>query len=264
MVPTDRGGLIAPAHLGEGIFKYVAAEITRHEELVIVVEPVVDLGIQIVEIETVVPQRFFGREREKHIGIGPAAGEDKRTAVPDHRSFDRQPACNQSDASVYFEFFRISFIHPHVEHGGEPAAVIRRDIAFVEFYLTDRIIIEHRKEAHEMRGVVHSGFIEQDEVLVGRAATHAESRRSFANRLHARQELDGLDHIHLAHQRGNLLDRFNVHPEGAHFSFYHILVALFAGDDHLIELVFGRRQLQRQPHVARQIDLPFDGGIPDK
>ena len=61
-----------------------------------------------------------------------------------------------------------------------------------------------------MVGIEEGAAVEQDEVLVNRAAADVEAGGSFADGLYARQGQDGLDQVALAESGGDLLDPFEL------------------------------------------------------
>ena len=71
MVPSERPGAVAPVCPGKIIFKDIPSEISGKKDMVLVIDPVIDLGIQVIEIELVVLQVLVVRKGQEEVGIGP-------------------------------------------------------------------------------------------------------------------------------------------------------------------------------------------------
>ena len=146
-----------------------------------------------------------------------------------------QAACEDSDASGHGETIGNLVEGLHIEHRRETAVIARRNIAFVQGGVFHHVVIKHREESQEMRGVIDRSVVKGDEVLVGRAAAYAESRRAFRGGLNARKQLYCLDDIDLAHQCRDLTDFYHLELLYAHGELTHVGVFLLTCDDDVVE-----------------------------
>ena len=73
-----------------------------------------------------------------------------------------------------------------------------------------------------MGGVVDDGVIDEHQVLVGAPASDIEAGIALAGTLDARKELDHLEHIHLAEQGGEGLDRLHAHVGLSHIGAFRV------------------------------------------
>ena len=64
--------------------------------------------------------------------------------------------------------------------------------------------------------IVDRNAIQQHQVLVGAAAAHIQAVLAFTTRLHAGQQLQGLEHVHLPEQGRNAFDLLHGHLHGTH------------------------------------------------
>ena len=85
----------------------------------------------------------------------------------------------------------------------------------------------------------------------GAAAAHVEAAGAFFAPLDAGQELERLQHVHLAGQRGQAFDLVDLHVDGAHAR--RLLDALGLDDDFLA-LQRRRSQRHRQRRVTPQAE----------
>ena len=267
MVPTRGNGRISPgngecgiAALAAGEGEHIAAEIAAEENTVLFAQPVIRLGVQIIEIvaatadlRSIVQERFH-----QHIDVRAAAGYDERTAVLHDRPFQRQPRTDQPDAALPVEAFRVPFLHGDVQHRGDPSAVIGRHAALDQFDVAHRIGIENAEEAEEMAGVVHGGIVQQDQVLIGTAAAHVETTVAFAVVLHAGQELDRFQDVHFAEQCGQRRQFLHIQFHPAHFGAFGILVVALAHDLDLLHHDRGRTRIDIDHHIFRDVQLSFE------
>ncbi len=81
-----------------------------------------------------------------------------------------------------------------------------------------------------MGHVIDRGFVQQNQVLIRRAAPHEQPRRTFATRHDTGRQAQRLQHIHLAQQRGNRLDARDGQNE-----LPRRLPLGLASDDHFIQ-----------------------------
>ena len=86
-----------------------------------------------------------------------------------------------------------------------------------------------------MRGVVNRSVVEGDEVLVWRAATHAEARGAFRCGLYARQQLYRLDDVDFTHQSRDLPDSHHLEFLHAHGKLSHVGIFLLTRNHDIVE-----------------------------
>ena len=68
-----------------------------------------------------------------------------------------------------------------------------------------------------MLGVVEGDAVEQQEVLLRSAAAHIDAAEAFGAALHARHELDGLEHVVLTEEHRSVFYHLHRQFDGAHF-----------------------------------------------
>ena len=217
VVPAERVGAVYEVHAGDRHAENVAAVVSAKRYAVAAAQLVEELSVEVVEVEHGVAHALLGRQRQKEVGVGAPSGRHERKPVADDGAVHLEPAGDKPHAAAHVELAEVAGFAAHLQQRRQPAAVGGRDVALVELHVVHHVVVEHRKEAHEVRGVVHRSVVEQDEVLVGAAAAHAERRRPLGGGLHAGQQHDGLYHVHLAHQRRNSLDGFYLQLLHAHF-----------------------------------------------
>ena len=252
-----------------GEMELVATEIGAEVELVLFAEVEVELGVEVEEIvahrHTVADEFHDGYHQE--VEVGGTSREHERGLVFLHRALHHHVRGDQSDAAFAVVFLLVAVLHIDVDDGGEPSPVTGRESAFHELHRLDGVAVEDGEETQQVAGVVDGGLVKEDKVLVGAAAAHVEAGIAFAARLHARQQLDGLDDVGLTHKRGQRLDGLDAHFHAPHVAAGHIHVAflaldhhLFALDGHRLELeTLGQVFIQHQRVLYRLVSHEVDG-----
>ena len=88
------------------------------------------------------------------------------------------------------------------------------EAAFVQGDILQGIGVEDGEETHHVVDIVDRHTVEEQQVLVGTAATHIHACRGFRAVLHTWQQLDGFQHVGFAKQSR---DAFNL----LHGQLYH-------------------------------------------
>ena len=222
--------------------EHVAAEITRDEHLIAVGEPVVVLGVEVVEVVSGSGGLGgFHKRAGEHVNVGSSAGDNETRNALFHRAFEGEPRADEPDATASFERFSVAFLQAQIKDTRHPAAKTRGHAAFVDFHRGNGICVEHAEKAKQMAGVVDGRVVQQQQVLVGATSTHVKPAVSLACRLDAREHLDGFQHIDLAHEGGQPLD-----GRHGHFRFAQVRAfgVLSGGADHLGGIDGHRLRLQ--------------------
>ena len=110
----------------------------------------------------------------------------------------------------------VTIVLAHIDNSGQSATILCREIAFVECHIFDGIGIEHGEESHDVADVIQRNSIQDDEVFVRPTTPHIQSRRPLRATLHAREQLNGFQHIHLATQGGDTLYLRDGNLDGGH------------------------------------------------
>ena len=125
--------------------------------------------------------------------------------------FNMPPAGEEAYSQGPPDPVAVPFFGIYAEHRRDPAAVLRRNGALVQFHARDDIRVEGGEHAKEMAGVVDGVLVEQHQVLVGRAATHVQAAGGFSNTFDTRQGKHRLDNVSLAEGRRHLAGRSHAH-----------------------------------------------------
>lgn len=262
VVPAHGAGGVAPVEVEvEKVAvetKHIPAEVAADVEVVALAELVIDFGIEVVEevvgngrVVGIVFVRRINAPRDE-VEIGAPPGNHERGFVFLDRAFYREARGDEADAAGGRPFFGVALFQFHVYHRGEPAAVLRREAAFVELEVFDGIGVEGAEKAEQVAGVIHHSLVQEDEILVGTAAAHKQAGSAFRSRRYAGLELQCLQNITFAQQHGqefhiSSFDFFHAHFYRAGFfaegvGFHHHLLHLYAGAEFHVE---NQRFLQR-------------------
>ena len=222
-------------------------------------ELVRDLGIDIVEGVVQRTARPFDDAIEKERVH--SSGTQRESGVPVlQRSFQMELLGKEAggDASGYF--LRVAVVGTHVHHAGDPAAVPRRERAFIDRDFLDGFGSENRQQSEKMTDIVKRCSVQQHQILVRAASTDVYSRKAFVAALHARHHLEGLQNILLAEDNRSVGDElvrdFNrPHIRGADSG-------ILAGGYPRAPDLSGRSQSHIEREVLFQVDPLCPGGAP--
>ena len=231
VVPAQGGSDVAPSEVGgDGVLLAVAvaAVLVRHvapEAVVAAVpaqvdaaagrEDVVHLGVDVVEV--VAAAVVLGEEGAyQQVDVGAPPREDEGGAVPAQRPLHGELRGDEPHRALGLELLHVAVLHVDLQHRREAAAVTGREAGLGDLHVLDGVGVEDREEAEEVGGVVDRGVVEEDQVLVGAAAAHVEAAHALGPGLHAGQQLQGLEDVHLPHEDGSALDLPHRHLHHAH------------------------------------------------
>ena len=114
-----------------------------------------------------------------------------------------------------------------------------------------------------MVDVVERHAVQENQVFVGAAATHIHPCRALGARLHARQQLQGLDDIGLAKQGRHLFQLHDGQLDGAHLGAFHVALHRPCRHGHFVQLVrLGDGDVD--DGVVCQAESRLEGGIAHK
>ena len=264
VVPAQRRHGVAPVHIDVGLFRAynvgilaviviivvvvavivvvvyqepVAAVVDTGNDTVFVAELMGNLAVEVVEIvvggNVERPQHRSEQERVQH---APAHAE--RCLILDDRTFQMDPVGEHSYADQAVELLHIAVVGTDVYHGREATAVPGRERTLEQSYFLDRLRSEDGEDAEHMVDTVKRDVVQQNQVLVGAAAAHVDAGRTGGTALHARQELQRLEHILLSEQRRHTLQHVLRHLQGAGVG--GVQASLLAGGNYRL-LDYGRR-----------------------
>ena len=187
VAPVEAVGLLGAAvFIDEG--EAVLAEVAADEQLLPVVEVVVDLEVAVVEVQFVV---LTAQGIIQQVEVGTAAGDQHAYFfTPPDGALQRQAGGEQADPAPPVPFLAVALLHAQVDHGGDAAAEAGGVLPLVEGDGLQRVGVEDRQEAEEVKGVVYRGAVEQDQVLPRGAAADEQSAEALAGIADARQELE--------------------------------------------------------------------------
>ena len=196
----------------------VARVVAEHLHAVVGVEHVVQRDVGVVEARGSPGIVAAGRNLlEEPVGIGGAAAhQEGGLALACQRAFEVEAAGEQAYAQGALHLFDVAGLAVDSEHRGDAAAVFGGDAALVEVHIGHDVGVERREDAEEMRGVVDGALVEEDQVLVGRAAADVEAAGGLAYRLHAGEGEHRLEDVALAEGGGNLVEGLDAHVLEAH------------------------------------------------
>ena len=168
-------------------------------------ELVRDLGVDIIEG---VVQRTAGPfddsiEKER---VHPSGTQRERRVPVLQRTFQMKFLGEKTGGDASGDFLRVAVICPHVHHAGDPAAVPRRERAFVDRDFLDGFGSENRQQSEKMADIVKRCPVQKHQILVRAASTDVYSRKAFVAALHARHHLEGLQNILLAEDNRSVGD----------------------------------------------------------
>ena len=208
-------------HLGVdgGEPERVAAAVDAQVDAVAVGRSPAQLGVEVVEREAGVERGVVARHRvlvgavdegsREQVDVRPPPRDQQRRPAGNDRSFRQDRRREQPDLPAHAPPLEVAVAQAHVQHRRQPPAEARRVGALRQLHPADGVRVERREEAEQVGGVVERCAVEQHECLVGRAAADVEPRRPLLPRADARQQLDRLQHVGLAEQRG---ERLHVAP----------------------------------------------------
>src|SRR6185437_4596054 len=122
------------------------------------------------------------------------------------RSFDGDPAGEQTDAGGAGKFFFVAFARGDIEDGSDPATVLGGDAAFVQFDPFYDLRVKGGEESEEVRRVIDGRVVKEDEILIGRAAADVETGAGFSDALDAGKGEHHTEHIGFSHNGRHLSD----------------------------------------------------------
>ena len=121
--------------------------------------------------------------------MGATSRDVERGVVFPDWTFDIEFCRQQTYSQRTMIVLSIAIFLSHINHTRQTSAKSRWEIAFVKSYILDCIGIENRKHATHVVDIVQWYTIQENQILVGTATTHIETRLPLATRLHTGQEL---------------------------------------------------------------------------
>src|ERR1700754_1056816 len=207
MIPSERTrriSIIDPKSLTKS--QVIAAKITGKIDPVFFTDLVISLYIQVIKIEAVFSDGRVTGQFEKEVGIGTAATDGERAFVLQDWAFRIQPRRDQPDPAAKVIVLIIAIVHFNIHGRRKPAPIFRRHSPLVDGDIFYRIGIKGGEKAQQMRGIIDRCFIQQDQVLIGPAATDIKAAVPIPGKLDPRQQLYRLKHISFPKQHGNISD----------------------------------------------------------
>jgi len=205
--------------------KAVTAIVSIDIQLVTHVEGMREGTAHIVESGlTILVSTLFRQHAQEPITIGGTSTKQQRSTFLPQRDFQIQLAGQQTDACYPYELLLIGFLSRDVQYRRDTSTILARNTALVDFHIGHHVAIESRKEAEQVSRIINRTSIQEHQVLVGRATTYIEATGRFAYRLHTRQGLHHLQHIHFAHSGRNVLqERWSnlFHPQCRTLDCFH-------------------------------------------
>ena len=160
-------------------------------------------------------------------------------------------------------FLVIAVFHADIHDAGQAAAEAGRKTALVKRHVLDGIGVEHREETQHVIDIINRDAVEQQQVLIGSAATYIKAGRAFRTGLHARQQLDGLDYVHLAGQRRHMLDLVYGNLDGAHLRSADAQFGSRSRDSRTGQHLCGRLEGHMDDGIALEPERSIHGFIAD-
>ena len=226
MVPSKGPCSIAIRHVDlkvaqlRSIVEDIPPEVSADKEPVFRTDLVVELCIEIEEVVVQPAKHFIAHKGADDIhDVSAPAGDHKARPIAYKGAFDGQTRRDQPNTAVGAIIALVALFHADVEYRREASAVSGRPTSLVQAHFLNGIGVEDGKKSQHVPRVVHDGFIQAYEVLVGTATTHIQSRRAFVCRTYTGQQLQCLEHICLTHELRNRLD-------GLYGKVYHIHLRL--------------------------------------
>ena len=268
MVPAQPGQGVAPVNVEIGIAAAfhvdpiqfnidVAVFVAVVEDVPSVVEtgvepvPVgntpVELGVGVVEVIVYGSVEHLVDERGEEETVKHSSAHAERQLVLYDGPFQMNLVRERPDPHSTVELLHVAVVGADVDYRRDAPSVPGRERALVERDLLYRLRLEDAQDSEQMVGVVKGDAVEQEQVLLGAAATHVDAAEAFGAALHAGHELDRLEHVVLPEQHRRLLDYGHGQFDGAHFgaSYSRILRCRHGG--------------AFQPVVRHEVDV--QGGI---
>ena len=231
MVPLRRPGRISPANVEERVLfeieaKIIPSQIRAHRQLVPIAPVLIELG---VDVEKVIGRniRAVGPdEREQGVHISPSTGYHPGPAR--RWAFQSQSSGDQAHAAGALKPVPVSVAIANIQHRPEPPAVLRGVCALVQAHILDRVGIERGEKPKGVAGIVERNLIQQDQCLVGAAATDVEPRTDVRSRLYPRQQWKTAQNVRLTKGREILnLGRFQRDEPGLYALFFLRSIGLY-------------------------------------
>ena len=173
------GGVVLIIIMGEAlgflvIQEGVPAVVETRVEPVTVPEPVDQFRVGIVE--PVIDRRMESapdqRVQESGVEHPPAQGEGR---VLPEGSVEVDLFGKQARRHAAVQSFGVAVIGPHVHHAGGPSGIAGRERTLVQGYLFDGFRGKDGEDSTHVVDVVQRDAVQQDQVLVGPAATHVNT-----------------------------------------------------------------------------------------
>ena len=261
-------GITAVVRLFDVGVHVVVAAVEADVEFVVVRKLMRQLAAQVVEVVTGRRSQAClvqgdGRQRRggENIVIGAAQRKVEGGLALDDRAFHVDLGREQAHREAPVELLVVAVLEAHVHHAGEAAAEPCRETALVERHVFDGIRIEDGEKAHHVVHVVERHAVEQQQVLVRTAAADIEAGRTFRTGLHAGQQLQGLEDVHLAADGRNALDLGHRHLDGAHLRTPDADFGVGGGHHGAGQLRRNGRQPDIEKRVAHERERHFGGRI---
>ena len=194
VAPMDFGDVVAHVHI-------VPATEKHHVESAVFGRLDGDFAVDVIKIENLVLVLLGGLE--EYLEVGAPCRKEERSLVLDDGAVEGEFGREQADGGVESKMLHVAAACLDVEHRRGSVTKLRRNRTFIKRRIGERLVVEGGEHSHEVSRVVDDGVVDEDEVLCSRAAAHLEAAGAVALRLDARQELDRLDDVPLAHQRGH-------------------------------------------------------------
>ena len=247
----------------------VLSHVETAVEAALVAELVRQLGVEVIEPVARLKLGVLGGGRlhlccrhlvdfqydgdEEKLSIGAAGRDTEGGASFVDRAFEVHFGRDKANGNIALQMLVVAVVLRHVQHRTQPSAETGGEAAFVKGHILDGIGIEGREETAEMRHIVERHAVEQEEVLVGTAATHIHATVALTSALHTRHQLQGLDDVGLAEEHRHRLDFLHRHVHGAHLRRPHVARA-FRGDGHLVEG-------HTLPHLHIELHIAAEGHV---
>ena len=143
------------------------------------------LRVHVIEIQGIVAV-FVGHLQE-HVQVGAAGRDEERRLVLDNRSLGKKLGRQQTDGTAVVVVLSIAVTRADIEYRRGSAAKLGREQTLVEHGIVERIVIEHREQAHHVTRTIDGSSVKKNGILRGRSATHLEARQSVGLAFHTGQ-----------------------------------------------------------------------------
>ena len=193
----------------------VPADIDAGRQAALVGENVGQAGVQVgkgiiapgFRIILLFPQVGIPKHRIEHrIGPGAANGKIEGSLFGHDRAIDLETAFQQTEGEGAVVVVEIAFPGGDIDHRRGPAAEAGREAALVEIQRLDGVGVEGGKDAAQVADLVERHAVEQIQVVAAVTAVDIEIGKQFRAGSHARQGLQGLDHVRYAQRREGALE----------------------------------------------------------